>query len=178
MIVGLSGYARSGKDTVAGLLLDYERRAFADAIRQALYVLNPYLGNNLTVADLVDEYGWEVAKSDSEVRRLLQVLGTEVGRKMIHNDIWVTMATKDLNPDDKVVFADVRFPNEAQAIKDLGGQIWRVNRPEAEPVNAHTSETAMNDWPFDAILTNDGTLEDLQGQVETALLVTRFRTSA
>lgn len=178
MIVGLSGYARSGKDTVAGLLIDYERRAFADVLRQALYVLNPYLGNGLTVADVVDEYGWEVAKSGDEVRRLLQVLGTEVGRKMIDNDIWVTMATKDLNPGDKIVFADVRFPNEAQAIKDLGGQVWRIERPGITAVNAHASETAMNGWSFDAIITNDGTLEDLQGQVETALLITRFRTSA
>ena len=169
MIIGLSGYARSGKDTVAGLLPDYKRRAFADVLRDALYRLNPYLRGNFTVADLVDEYGWEVAKSDNEVRRLLQVLGTEVGRKMIDNDVWVQIATRDILKEDDIVFTDVRFPNEAEAIKALGGTVWRIERPGIQAINGHASETAMDDWPFDATITNDGTLEDLQAQVETAL---------
>lgn len=180
MIVGLSGYARSGKDTVATLLVDHKRRAFADAMRHALYILNPIvLQEAERVQDVVDRYGWDKAKTIfPEVRRLLQVLGTEVGRELIDNDVWVNMATRDLKPTDKVVFADVRFHNEAQAIKDLGGQIWRVNRPGTTPINAHSSETAMNDWPFDAILTNDGSLEDLEAQVQTALLISQFCTSA
>ena len=169
MIIGLSGYARSGKDTVASLLPDYTRRAFADVLRDALYRLNPYVGNGLTVADLVDEYGWEVAKSGDEVRRLLQVLGTEVGRKMIDNDIWVKMATRDILKEDAIVFTDVRFPNEAEAIKSLGGTVWRIERPGIKAINGHASETAMDDWPFDCTITNSGTLEDLKAQVETAI---------
>lgn len=180
MIVGLSGYARSGKDTVADLLRDHERRAFADAMREALYALNPIIKDGIRLHEALYECkGWEVAKTAfPEIRRLLQVLGTEVGRQMIDEDVWVTMTTQDLKPTDDVVFADVRFPNEAQAIKDLGGQIWRVNRPGTHAINAHASESAMDNWPFDAIITNDGTLEDLMGQVETALLVAKFCTSA
>jgi len=83
MIIGLSGRAGSGKDEVAKVLVDlygYKRIAFADAIRDALYELNPLVSDRIRVADLVDEYGWDFAKKNFEVRRLLQVFGTEVGR--------------------------------------------------------------------------------------------------
>lgn len=173
MIVGLSGYARSGKDTVASLLTNHTRRAFADPMRDALYTLNPIIFDaHERVSHIVDRFGWDKAKvMFPELRRLLQVLGTEVGRQMIDQDVWVTMATKDLLPSDDVVFADVRFPNEARAIKALGGTVWRINRPGNEPINAHSSETAMDDWEFDATLDNSGSLEDLQAQVETALII-------
>ncbi len=80
MIIGLSGYAQSGKDTVAELLcLNYgfKRIAFADAIREGVVRLNPMLDDGIRVADLVEDYGWDVAKGNTEVRRLLQVFGTE-----------------------------------------------------------------------------------------------------
>ena len=173
MIVGLSGYARSGKDTVASLLTHHKRRAFADPMRDALYALNPIIfDHHERVRDLVDRFGWDKAKvMFPELRRLLQVLGTEVGRKMIDEEVWVTIATRDLLPSHDIVFADVRFPNEARAIKALGGTIWRVNRPGTDPINSHSSETAMDGWAFDAILDNSGSLEDLLAQVETAIML-------
>jgi dephospho-CoA kinase len=82
VIIGLSGYARSGKDTVAELLVlnyGFKRMAFADGIREALSALNPILHDGMRLNEVVKEYGWELAKSKDEVRRLLQVLGTEVG---------------------------------------------------------------------------------------------------
>lgn len=179
MIIGLSGYARSGKDTVASLLPDHQRRAFADPMREALYRLNPWISSGMNVQEAVEIHGWDTAKTVfPEIRRLLQVLGTEVGRDMIHEDIWVKIATQDLNPGDLIVFADVRFPNEARAIKDLGGQIWRINRPEISAINRHSSETSMDDWDFDAWLDNSGSLEDLKAQVETALLLPRFHVAS
>ena len=92
MIVGLSGYARSGKDTVSELLVlnyGFKRMAFADGIREALLALNPILHDGMRLNEIVQMYGWDVAKSKDEVRRLLQVMGTEVGRKLIHEDVWV-----------------------------------------------------------------------------------------
>jgi len=179
LIIGLSGYARSGKDTVASLLPDYQRRAFADPMREALLRLNPLISSAMNVQEAVEIHGWDTAKTVfPEIRRLLQVLGTEVGRDMIHEDIWVKIATKDLNPGDLVIFADVRFPNEAQAIKDLDGQVWRINRPEVKAINPHSSESAMDHWPFDAWLDNSGSIEDLQAQIETALFVHRFHVAS
>lgn len=171
MIIGLSGYARSGKDTVAKMLITHQRRAFADAMRNALYILNPYIADGIRLREAIDEHGWELVKTGfPEVRRLLQIFGTEIGRKMIADDVWVQMSTRDLKPEDNIVFSDVRFPNEAQAIKALGGVVWRIERPGVDAVNAHVSETSMDGWEYDAIIDNSGTLEDLLAQVETATL--------
>jgi dephospho-CoA kinase len=89
MIIGLSGYAQSGKDTVAELLcLNYgfKRISFALPMRDAIYTLNPLVEGTNRIVDLVDEYGWDVAKANPEVRRLLQVFGTDVGRKMFNEN--------------------------------------------------------------------------------------------
>ena len=91
MIIGLSGYAQSGKDTVAELLClnyGYQRMAFADPMREALYRLNPSIVLNDTdyydkpLQTLVDEQGWDAVKQNPDVRALLQRMGTEVGRQM------------------------------------------------------------------------------------------------
>lgn len=173
MLIGLSGYAQSGKDTVAELLClnyDYKRISFALPMRDVLYTLNPYLmhdnlGMQYRLADDVDEHGWEMAKQNPEVRRLLQVIGTEVGREMFGETFWIEQAFKRAAEYERVVFADVRFPNEAQAIVDNGGQVWRVQRENHKPVNLHVSETAMDNWRFDDVILNAGSLSDLADEV-------------
>jgi hypothetical protein len=168
MIIGLSGYAQSGKDTVAELLClnyGYTRMSFAQPMRDAIYTLNPIVFNlNSRVADLVDEHGWDVAKANPEVRRLLQVFGTDVGRKQFGDNFWVQQAFDKLE-GTKVVFSDVRFPNEANEIIQYGGQVWRVNRHNHAPVNTHKSEHAMDMFMFKHVLYNDGTLDDLSDEV-------------
>jgi hypothetical protein len=166
MIIGLSGYARSGKDTVAELLClnyGYKRVSFADPIRDAVYSLNPMLESG-RVAELVDEYGWDVAKSNPEVRRLLQVFGTEVGRQRFGENFWVQQAFDKIQ-STKVVFTDVRFPNEAREIQQYGGQVWRINRHNQSPVNGHESEHAMDNVMFKHVLYNDGSLAELTQDV-------------
>jgi len=174
MIIGLSGYAQSGKDTVAELLcVDYKfhRRSFADPIREAIYRLNPYIINDglndgsWRVADDVDEHGWEMAKQHPEVRRLMQVFGTEIGRKMFGENFWVDIALAGLNSNQRVVIADVRFPNEADAIKNLGGQVWRINRLGNSAVNNHSSEHAMDNYLFNHVIYNNETIEELSVDV-------------
>ena len=168
MIIGLSGYAQSGKDATANLLClnyDYQRRAFADPMRHALQIINPKLDSITHVSDLVDDYGWDIAKKNPEVRRLLQVLGTDFGRKMLGDDVWIKMTMRDLRQDDRVVISDVRFPNEADAIKKLGGTVLRINRKNHSAVNGHPSEHAMDNYMFNHVIYNDGTLEDLSDEV-------------
>jgi hypothetical protein len=168
MIIGLSGYAQSGKDATANLLClnyEYTRRAFADPMRHALVTINPKLDSITRVSDYVDDYGWDIAKKNPEVRRLLQVLGTDFGRRMIGDDVWIKMAMSDLRQGDRVVISDVRFPNEAQAIKAMGGSMWRINRHNHSAVNNHASERAMDNYMFDHVIYNDGTLDDLSDEV-------------
>lgn len=171
MIVGLSGYAQSGKDTVGKILVDnhgFERKAFADILRQAAYILNPWIGGERLQA-VVDRHGWERAKALQEVRRLLQVFGTEVGRELLGQDVWVNALHKQLEPTKNYVITDVRFPNEARFVWFQGGKLWRVIRPGFRPVNPHASETALDATALDATILNNGTLELLAGRVETAL---------
>ena len=168
MIIGLSGYARSGKDTVAELLClnyDYKRVSFADPMRQALYVLSPKVDGITRLSEYVDDYGWDTAKQNPEVRRLLQVFGTEVGRKQFGSQFWIDIALKDLDNTSLAVISDVRFPNEAEAIKKLGGSIWRINRHNHSAVNGHPSEHAMDNYMFNHVVYNDGTLDDLSDEV-------------
>jgi len=168
MIIGLSGYAQSGKDTVAELLcLNYgfKRISFALPMRDAIYTLNPLVEGTNRIVDLVDEYGWDVAKANPEVRRLLQVFGTEVGRSLFGETFWIDQAFKRAEEYERVVFSDVRFPNEATAIQARGGDVWRINRHNHAPVNGHKSEHAMDNFMFKHVIYNDGTLDDLSDEV-------------
>jgi dephospho-CoA kinase len=169
MIIGLSGYAQTGKDTVADILVlqhGFKRVAFADKIRECLYTLNPIVnlvGNEpIYLRHLVDTSGWDKAKQNYEVRRLLQTLGADVGRELIDPNLWVEMTMSKLNAyTDNIVITDVRFPNEYEAVKWTYGEVWRIERPGYEPVNGHYSETALDNWKFDRIIENLGGIPDL-----------------
>lgn len=171
MIIGLSGYAQSGKDTVADILVakyGYKRVAFADPIRKLLYEMNPRLGINHNLQELVDDYGWDVAKKTAEVRRLLQELGV-AARKVVNENVWVDAAFYQMSGSDNYVITDVRFENEADKVKDSGGEVWRVKRPGVEAVNGHISEHALDGYKVDRILSNGGTLEELAFLVQSRM---------
>jgi hypothetical protein len=165
-LIGLTGYARTGKDTLASILVEkygYRRIAFADTIRSFLYEVNPMVGCSPSgyLQDLVDLVGWDKAKEEPQVRRLLQDLGV-AARKLINEDVWITAALADLDPHEKVVIADVRFENEAAMIRLLGGQLWRVKRFNTSAVNDHVSEIELDYYEVDQIFLNNGTIEDLE----------------
>jgi len=65
-----------------------------------------------------------------------------------------------------VVFADVRFQNEAERVRKAGGQIWRVERDGIEAPNKHVSEFDLEGYRFDKVLHNYGTLDDLYDQID------------
>jgi len=109
------------------------------------------------------EFGWEVAKETfPEVRRQLQAMGTECGRDLLGDTIWVDTWEKSLPEESnrRVVVADVRFPNEAERIRSLGGLIWRVTRPGTAP-DGHRSEMDLDRIVPDAVLANTGSIDDL-----------------
>lgn len=184
-LVGLMGKARAGKDTVAAALGEergFRRFAFADALKSAALGLDPLVqfGDDETalawragapsglrpvrLSEVVDALGWEEAKGAREVRRTLQRLG--VAMRAIQNDIWINGPLREAQHvrarGVPVVFTDVRFPNEARAIRQSGGVLVRVERPDLESDDRHVSEVGLDDWQADANLINDGTVEDLR----------------
>jgi hypothetical protein len=173
-IVGLSGYARSGKDTVAEALqgLGFIRIAFADTLRDFLYEFNPTVWSSEEFEDLryvIDTYGWNGYKETKwadDIRRQLQVLGTECGRKIIGDNVWVDALFSNLPySDGKYVVTDARFPNEAEGIKARGGKMYRIIREGVGPANKHYSEVALDGWNFDGLIYNSGTLADFKRSV-------------
>lgn len=178
MIIGLAGYARSGKDEAAKALqeIGFQRLAFADILREFLYKLNPWVistehnvkhiwQTTRTLQGVIDYYGWDGYKDTlyaPQIRAYLQRLGTECGRELLGENIWVNATLRGY---DDIVVTDVRFPNEAQAIEDRDGRVVRIVRPGVGPANEHVSETAMDDWDCYVTINNDGTIEDLHRSI-------------
>jgi hypothetical protein len=176
MIIGLTGYAQSGKDTIANILVEdygFTRIAFADKIREFLYETNPMFdsiaGEPIFVKAKVDRDGWEEAKQSPHIRRLLQNSGV-AARKVFGDNFWIKQALKGIKFEGDYVFTDVRFENEADEIKFTGGQIWRVKRSGVTAVNAHVSESQMDGYPVDQIFTNNGSIEDLKELIEDRMV--------
>lgn len=172
MIIGLTGYAQSGKDTVANILVEkygFRRLAFADKIREILYELNPMVcGEPLQIK--VDVEGWDKAKQHPEVRRLLQKMGVAC-RTQLSASVWIAPVIRAINsPDERIVVTDVRFKNEVDLLRlGFNAHIWRVERPGVGPVNNHISEREVSKFPVDITLHNDGSLEDLDLLIKTRM---------
>lgn len=193
-IIAFSGYARAGKDEAAKVLVNqygFRRIAYADKLRAALYTLNPIVsyvvwrdgdGNRIlptedtyvTLQNVIDTYGWDGYKASEygpEIRRLIQHLGTEVARDILGENVWVDAALRNVGDDEKIVITDCRFPNEAQAVKDRGGYVVRIERPGVGPASDHPSEHALKDWNFDFTIFNGfSNTEDYHEHVRQFLL--------
>ncbi len=189
MIVGLSGYARAGKSEAASALVQdgWELVAFADKLREFLYILNPIVEGRMWISlqEVIDSHGWEGYKDtelSDEIRRLIQTVGTNCGRDLLGDNVWVDATLKSydgMGKSDLIywkrkeranwIVHDVRFPNEAEAIKNRGGKIIRISRPGVGPVNGHISETALDDYPWDHVIENDSTVESLHHKVRSIL---------
>lgn len=180
-IVGLIGLKGSGKDEAAkGLTVcGWTRVALADEVRAMALDVNPWIswdtegdhddGESIRLSRLVEEIGWDRAKNEfKEVRRLLQVLGTEAVRDRFGEEAWTKLAKKKINETEgPVVVTDVRFPNEADWIREHGGVVVKIERPglQAAAPDKHRSEAQQAKVVPDYIIFNDGTIEKLQGRL-------------
>jgi hypothetical protein len=175
-------FANTLKDAVAQVF-GWDRTMLEGRTKQAREwreQVDPWWAERLNMPDLTP-------------RLVLQLWGTEVCRKGFHDDIWIASLENKLRTSkDDVVISDCRFPNEIKSIKNAGGIVIRVKRgdePEwykdAADMNAgdrclnyalaksrmaklgiHASETAWVGTKFDAVLTNDGTIDELMAKVK------------
>jgi hypothetical protein len=173
-IIGLYSPAPgSGKSTIAELLSaeDYEIISFASALKKMAVALLESCGyTNREARKIVNEKDMVIPGLNTRCRTILQTLGTDWGRNIIGENIWVNVWKMKANHCKYVVADDVRFHNEAEAIKELGGQVWKVVRPSVTNKETHASEGRLNDWDgFDRIIINDGTIKDLADNVMRAM---------
>lgn len=163
-LIALGGKLRAGKDAVGDYLesrYGYVKLGMSDALNEALLKMNPWIDietvtdhgdTKVTLLsteryrDLHDAVGYVEAKKNPEVRRLLQVLGTEVGRDMIDQDVWVKIAEKKIlelwSQGKDVVITAIRFPNELDMVSRLGGlSVW-IEREDSLRINSKAVESS------------------------------------
>jgi len=188
IVVGLAGRIGAGKSAIAERLRDawgFTVVSFADGLREELLERMPLTLR--AIHDMTD--GCTCYRGDQpypdpglypeclrrmlyEVkplgfRELLQEYGSQV-RRADDPDYWAKRwyerFMKTLGP---VVVPDVRFPNEARAIRNMGGLLWHVDRPGYDSGSQHASETALAHWmDWDAEIRNEGTLAELHAKVD------------
>lgn len=179
-LIGLAGPAYSGKDTAAAMLaemtrpyLDVTIRSFADPMRQMLSAIVPH--DHMHSPELKEQL---VPGIGASYRELAQTLGTDWGRRHF-GDIWVRLMDRALfGPGSHVgvgrhhlvLIPDVRFVSESTWIHERGGQVIRIQRPQASIARSHVSEREWQDLSAEAEITNDGTLGELRQKLVGALL--------
>lgn len=182
-VIGLAGQMRAGKDTAAEVLIKeygFRRQGLADPLKAiarrigwdgAKFAPDDYAGM-FGLYHLEDPRGnpEEVFKPGAyNGRLLLQELGTAC-RDHLGAGIWIRALVAAVgDPRHHYVVPDVRFQNEAKAIREqLGGQVWRIVRP-GHLGDGHQSENDVPKLEVDLEIINDGSIEDLQEKVREAM---------
>lgn len=179
-IIGIGHTKRAGKDTAANALvrdLNFRKLSFADPLKELAMEADPIItpaGGQITVNTaagrgrmrwVVAGNGWEAAKDQwPEVRRYLQELGRGA-REVLGDHVWIQALENKMTYGIDYVIADVRFQNEADWVKEIGGQLIKIERPGVGFGDGHISETALKDYPFDYVIKNDGSIMDLENKV-------------
>jgi dephospho-CoA kinase len=169
VLVGIAGKAGSGKDTVANHLkahYGFGGLAFADPIRAGMKAIVGLKDENFqhpTKEVVLPEFG-------KSPRQMMQTLGTDWARELVHQDFWLILAGKKIEElkaqGVNVALTDVRFENEAAFVRNSGGVIWHVKRPGIGAVNAHKSEAGVEFVDGDVIIDNSGSLQALYDNID------------
>lgn len=197
-IIGICGLIGSGKGVVSDILREegYHSFNFADALKDAVSAIfvwpRPLLEGDTEVSrkfrEKVDPWWSEKFGYDVTPRLILQRMGTEACRNNISQNIWICALEKRIYGYRNVVVSDVRFPNEMEFVRRLGGKIWNVRRGldpawwedaiswneglvnrAKNSINVHPSEYSLAGETFDAQIQNDGTIEELKAEVNKLL---------
>jgi len=173
----------------------WQIKKFAGKLKQIVSLLTGIPVEDLEKQEVKDRVlgkEWQVIPYENTfytkrtVRWLLQKLGTDAMRDVIHPNIWVNALFADYKDEwggmntytntgkyPNWIITDVRFPNEADAILERGGIMLRVNRGKINPCSAHDqhiSETALDNYSkFNFIIDNNGTIEELVPKIKDVL---------
>lgn len=173
-IIGITGRKFNGKDTLGNYFVSkygYKRMAFADALKNACREIFGFNDDQLygDKKEEIDEY-WGTSP-----RTIFQFVGTDLFRNQLENvipqiekKIWLKVIEKKIldeikmNPDVRIVITDVRFINECDMIKKMGGIILRVKRNNINnKSDTHQSEIEIDNLNVNAEILNDGTMNEM-----------------
>ena len=167
-IIGITGKARSGKDTIANIIETENRTrkiSFAAPIKEAFRAVFGWHPDSYP-----DRKEQRIPGFYFTPREAMQTLGTEWGRNL-QSDLWLRIAQSKIesarvmeNQYKYIVITDVRFDNEADLIRNNGGFIIEVVRNDRDEVAAHSSEDGLAE-AADFTIFNDGSLKELKDNV-------------
>jgi hypothetical protein len=166
-VIGIAGRAGAGKSLVASMIPGAVVLEFADPLYEMISTMLGVSESVLRARDLKESPIPGVGKS---VRYLLQTLGTEWGRGLVADDIWIRLLDRRIAELESrgvrtVVVVGVRFANESDYICSRGGMVWLVRRPGTDTPPTHESESGdLGNTPA-VILNNEGTVDDLRVKV-------------
>lgn len=162
LLIGIAGPARSGKDTVADMLMKsldtsvWKHDTFAAPMKAMLAVIGVDCSGDTDREAILPDYG-------VSTRHMMQSLGTEWGRHQIGPDVWVDVFAR-INKRERCIVSDVRFANEAALVRANGILVHVVGRGGIK--GSHISESGVEIGEFDIVLDNSGSLDDLRSQLD------------
>lgn len=169
MIVGITGAARAGKGEAAkALMFSFGFLEYSFAAPMRAFVIDVLgLKGGLEELDELKEIPHPLLGGKTP-RKFLQLLGTEFGRQMIWEPIWVESCMAKAKKAQHAVISDCRFDNEAQAIRDAGGIIIHVRRPNVQiQEHTHASESGISHDLINHFVVNDGDLVSFHQKITT-----------
>ena len=181
-LIGICGRKRHGKDTLGDYLVEnygYTKIGFADALKEACRCIFGFNDDQLygNSKEIDDEF-WGASP-----RKVLQYIGTDLFRDQlsvvlpgVKDDIWIKVVENKIlqNPDKKYVITDVRFANELEFIKRHGGISIKVKRDTLKATDSHISESFIDELETDAVIKNNGTLEQLYDKLMNTLVYKKY----
>jgi hypothetical protein len=210
VIIGLCGFIGAGKGCVADLLVErhgYIKESFANSVKDscaAIFgwdraLLEGDTPKSRAWREQSDEWWSEKLGRPFSPRLALQLMGTEAGRGVFHSDLWIYTVLRRCDSNLNYVIADVRFPNEINAITNSGGKIIRVRRGndpewydtalkqntthkddqwllqdanelmEQKYPDVHYSEWAWIGSHYDIVMDNNCTLDELKTRIDNVI---------
>jgi hypothetical protein len=171
-IIGLAGRIGAGKTLAASMVPAAYPLQWADPIYRGLSAMLDIPGEVLRDRTQ-KERAVGVGGIDVVPRDLLRTLGTEWGRELVHPDIWVRLTMRRIETLHETVEATTfaicgtRFPNEVDAIRERGGEVWWIDRPGLD-AGHHASDRQIGPDDCDRVIVNTAGPDELRAAVLAA----------